>query len=68
MGIIMNFDAFAFFSFIILGYKCFKGQVLSDSDLSDLYEGLKVNDINHYTHLLTGNQKSHSILQTAFCI
>ncbi|CAD7082181.1 unnamed protein product [Hermetia illucens] len=37
------------------GYKCVKGQVLQEKELSDLIEGLKANDIlQHYTHLLTG--------------
>ncbi|XP_064628373.1 pyridoxal kinase-like [Lineus longissimus] len=44
------------------GYKCFKGQVLKDSDLTELYEGLKENNINHYTHLLTGYVFAKSFL------
>ncbi|EYC04673.1 hypothetical protein Y032_0086g1921 [Ancylostoma ceylanicum] len=35
-------------------YKYVKGQRLTDLDLSDLYEGLKLNEINEYTHILTG--------------
>ncbi|RCN39212.1 pyridoxal kinase [Ancylostoma caninum] len=35
-------------------YKYVKGQRLSDVDLSELYEGLKLNEINEYTHILTG--------------
>lgn len=31
-----------------------KGQTLDDSQLSDLYEGLKLNDINNYAYILTG--------------
>lgn len=37
-----------------LGYKHVKGQRLTDLDLSELYEGLKLNEINEYTHILTG--------------
>lgn len=36
------------------GYQHVKGQKLSDRDLNDLYEGLKLNNINNYTHILTG--------------
>ncbi|XP_043229882.1 pyridoxal kinase-like [Amphibalanus amphitrite] len=36
------------------GYKCFKGQVLNDSELEELVSGLRLNDINKYSHLLTG--------------
>ncbi|KIH47685.1 hypothetical protein ANCDUO_22251, partial [Ancylostoma duodenale] len=35
-------------------YKYVKGQRLTDLDLSELYEGLKLNEINEYTHILTG--------------
>jgi pyridoxine kinase len=37
------------------GYKTIKGQVLSEKDLRDLFEGLVANKIHEiYTHLLTG--------------
>lgn len=36
------------------GYGAIKGQVLNAGDLEALYSGLKTNDINHYSHLLTG--------------
>lgn len=39
-----------------IGYACFKGQVLEATQLGELYEGLKANDLNKYTHLLTGNR------------
>ncbi|VDO83145.1 unnamed protein product [Heligmosomoides polygyrus] len=35
-------------------YEHVKGQRLSDVDLTELYEGLRLNDINHYSHILTG--------------
>uniref|UniRef100_A0A915AI39 Pyridoxal kinase n=1 Tax=Parascaris univalens TaxID=6257 RepID=A0A915AI39_PARUN len=37
-----------------VAYKHVKGQTLNDSQLSDLYEGLKLNDINNYAYILTG--------------
>jgi hypothetical protein len=39
---------------LIPGYKHFKGQVLNASELRELFDGLKLNDIHHYSHLLTG--------------
>ncbi|KAF2905739.1 hypothetical protein ILUMI_00452 [Ignelater luminosus] len=44
------------------GYGKFKGQVLSDTDLDDLVKGLSMNDLDHYTHLLTGYIGSASFL------
>lgn len=44
------------------GYGVFKGQILNASDLETLYDGLKTNDINHYSHLLTGYIGSKSFL------
>ncbi|KAH3889154.1 pyridoxal kinase-like [Dreissena polymorpha] len=45
------------------GYKCFKGQVLNDSDVACLYDGLKQNNIhNQFSHLLTGYIGSKSFL------
>ena len=35
-------------------YKCFKGQRLNSDELSDLFDGLRRNDLLNYTHLLTG--------------
>ncbi|KFM77234.1 putative pyridoxal kinase, partial [Stegodyphus mimosarum] len=31
-----------------------KGQLLNANELQELYDGLKLNDIHHYTHILTG--------------
>ena len=45
------------------GYGYWKGQVLNSNELKDLYEGLKLNNINHYTHLLTGYVGSKSFLE-----
>jgi len=37
------------------GYSTIKGQILSEKDLAELFEGLTANDIHQsYTHLLTG--------------
>jgi len=36
------------------GYASFRGQRLDSSDLSELYLGLKENDLINYTHVLTG--------------
>ncbi|XP_076247220.1 pyridoxal kinase isoform X2 [Calliopsis andreniformis] len=45
------------------GYKVFKGQVLNDKDLEDLMDGLIQNDLDNYTHLLTGYVGSASFLK-----
>ncbi|XP_060530093.1 pyridoxal kinase [Cylas formicarius] len=45
------------------GYKSVKGQVLTEKELSDLILGLSENDIDHYTHLLTGYIGSPSFLR-----
>ncbi|KAK7063279.1 hypothetical protein SK128_022569 [Halocaridina rubra] len=45
------------------GYKHVKGQVLDDIQLGDLIEGLKLNGIDKYTHLLTGYIGSSSFLE-----
>ncbi|WKX90697.1 hypothetical protein Q1695_009502 [Nippostrongylus brasiliensis] len=36
------------------GYKHVKGQRLTDVELTELYEGLKLNEINEYSYILTG--------------
>lgn len=36
------------------GYKYVKGERLSDKNLADLYDGLRLNNINGYSHILTG--------------
>ncbi|XP_012231089.1 pyridoxal kinase [Linepithema humile] len=45
------------------GYKVFKGQILNDKDLDDLIDGLTQNDLDSYTHLLTGYIGSASFLK-----
>ncbi|XP_020278168.1 pyridoxal kinase [Pseudomyrmex gracilis] len=45
------------------GYKVFKGQILDDKNLDDLVDGLAQNDLDHYTHLLTGYIGSASFLK-----
>ncbi|XP_065057429.1 pyridoxal kinase-like [Rhopilema esculentum] len=44
------------------GYEHVKGQVLESSDLGELFLGLTMNDIHHYSHLLTGYCCSESFL------
>lgn len=45
------------------GYKVTKGQVLNDKDLDELVQGLAENDLDHYSHLLTGYVGSASFLK-----
>ncbi|KOX67899.1 Pyridoxal kinase [Melipona quadrifasciata] len=45
------------------GYKVFKGQVLNDKDLEELISGLVENNLNNYTHLITGYVGSASFLK-----
>ncbi|XP_015591886.1 pyridoxal kinase [Cephus cinctus] len=45
------------------GYKVFKGQVLNAQDLDDLVDGLSTNDLDNYSHLLTGYVGSASFLR-----
>ncbi|XP_014613710.1 PREDICTED: pyridoxal kinase [Polistes canadensis] len=45
------------------GYKAIKGQVLNDKDIDDLVYGLAENNLDHYTHLLTGYVGSASFLK-----
>lgn len=44
------------------GYDHFKGQVLDAGELQCVYDGLRLNKINHYSHLLTGYCGSESFL------
>ncbi|GAB6030667.1 hypothetical protein CHUAL_007523 [Chamberlinius hualienensis] len=44
------------------GYKYFKGQVLNSNELNDLIDGLKLNHLQNYTHILTGYVGSPSFL------
>ena len=40
------------------GYSHWKGQVLTAEELIDLYEGIKLNEVNHYDYILTGESNS----------
>ncbi len=40
---------------LFAGYKQFKGQVLHSKELEDIISGLRVNDLLHYSHILTGS-------------
>ncbi|VDM14819.1 unnamed protein product [Wuchereria bancrofti] len=44
-------------------YKLMRGQILDGIQLSDIYEGLKLNEINNYSHILTGYCRNLSFLQ-----
>ncbi|ESN90152.1 hypothetical protein HELRODRAFT_116539 [Helobdella robusta] len=44
------------------GYTTFLGQMLESSDLLQLYNGLNINGIDNYSHLLTGYTRSKSFL------
>eukprot|EP00112_Aurelia_sp_Birch-Aquarium-sp1_P004493 Seg1509.16 transcript_id=Seg1509.16/GoldUCD/mRNA.D3Y31 product="Pyridoxal kinase" protein_id=Seg1509.16/GoldUCD/D3Y31 len=45
------------------GYEHVKGQILNSKELAELFEGLKLNGIHHYSHLLTGYCCSESFLR-----
>ncbi|XP_049873539.1 pyridoxal kinase [Pectinophora gossypiella] len=45
------------------GYKNVKGTVLAQKDMADLMEGLALNDIDYYTHFLTGYSTSPDSLK-----
>lgn len=55
---LLNFDVDAINSVQLsnhTGYKTIKGQILSEADLADLFEGLTANNLHlTYSHLLTG--------------
>lgn len=36
-----------------------RGQVLDGLQLNDIYEGLKLNKINNYSHILTGSATTY---------
>jgi pyridoxine kinase len=46
------------------GHKVIKGQRLTKDDLENLYQGLKENGINKYSHILTGYCGDPSFLHT----
>lgn len=43
--------------FFIPGYAHWKGQVLTADELHVLYEGIKLNKVNHYDYILTGESE-----------
>lgn len=46
------------------GYAHWKGQVLTAEELNVLYEGIKLNNVNHYDYILTGYSRDTSFLET----
>ncbi|XP_042543154.1 pyridoxal kinase isoform X1 [Dipodomys spectabilis] len=46
------------------GYAHWKGHVLNSQELHDLYEGLKLNNVNKYDYVLTGYTRDKSFLAT----
>uniref|UniRef100_A0A1I7VMW4 Pyridoxal kinase n=1 Tax=Loa loa TaxID=7209 RepID=A0A1I7VMW4_LOALO len=44
-------------------YKLMKGQTLDGVQLNDIYEGLKMNGVNNYSHILAGYCRNSSFLQ-----
>uniref|UniRef100_A0A2I3HXQ4 Pyridoxal kinase n=1 Tax=Nomascus leucogenys TaxID=61853 RepID=A0A2I3HXQ4_NOMLE len=44
------------------GYAHWKGQVLNSDELQELYEGLKLNNMNKYDYVLTGYTRDKSFL------
>ncbi|XP_036601804.1 pyridoxal kinase [Trichosurus vulpecula] len=45
------------------GYPNWKGQVLNSNELHELYEGLKLNNVNKYDYVLTGYTRDKSFLE-----
>lgn len=45
------------------GYAHWKGQVLNADELNVLYEGIKLNNVNHYDYILTGYSRDTSFLE-----
>uniref|UniRef100_A0A3Q0RW49 Pyridoxal kinase n=1 Tax=Amphilophus citrinellus TaxID=61819 RepID=A0A3Q0RW49_AMPCI len=46
------------------GYAHWKGQVLTAEELNVLYDGIKLNNVNHYDYILTGYSRDISFLET----
>uniref|UniRef100_A0A8B9KVU8 Pyridoxal kinase n=1 Tax=Astyanax mexicanus TaxID=7994 RepID=A0A8B9KVU8_ASTMX len=46
------------------GYEHWKGQVLTADELHVLYEGIKLNKVNHYDYVLTGYTRDVSFLES----
>lgn len=45
------------------GYEHWKGQVLNAEELHVLYDGIKLNNVNHYDYVLTGYSRDDSFLR-----
>lgn len=45
------------------GYKIIKGTVLKNQEMEELMEGLVLNDVDYYTHFLTGYSRSPDSLK-----
>ncbi|XP_044073264.1 pyridoxal kinase-like isoform X2 [Siniperca chuatsi] len=45
------------------GYAHWRGQVLKAEELNVLYEGIKLNKVNHYDYILTGYSRDTSFLE-----
>ncbi|TSK17907.1 Pyridoxal kinase [Bagarius yarrelli] len=45
------------------GYAHWKGQVVTADELHVLYEGIKLNNVNHYDYVLTGYTRDTSFLE-----
>ncbi|KAI4897364.1 hypothetical protein NFI96_017351 [Prochilodus magdalenae] len=48
---------------VLLCYAHWKGQVLTADELHVLYEGIKLNNVNHYDYVLTGYTRDTSFLE-----
>ncbi|XP_049641397.1 pyridoxal kinase [Suncus etruscus] len=46
------------------GYPHWKGQVLNSGELQELYQGLRLNQVNKYDYVLTGYTRDKSFLST----
>lgn len=45
------------------GYKDIKGTILQNEDMDELISGLVLNDVDYYTHFLTGYSRSPECLK-----
>lgn len=56
-----------FLLLLISGYAHWKGQVLTAEELNVLYEGIKLNKVNHYDYILTGESELCNLPQPWVC-
>lgn len=52
----------------IPGYMHWKGQVLTAEELNVLYEGIKLNKVNHYDYILTGKWGCYALWPLGFAL